>query len=618
MYNSTYTHDDDSDDEIATQYVIQQSLQDIHKSETVTDSAETDSFRYVTSKEHGKIITAIRTVNSKYSLVSLDLRLQCFLLNNTDMNQYFIGQEEVLQKLMRHHSAFKEADHQGWLPLHEAAAQLNKNILEITLKASHPVVWEQTNLKGETPLFLAVEKCFVDNVNFFLVNGCNPNIKNEEGDSSLVIAIKHDSYEIASLLIRFGANVNLQCVNKRTALHEAARLGRKDLVNLLLCSGADPDPCSAYGLTPLALAAQIGHTEIMEILLKKGADVSSQAFDCASILFEAAGGGNPDSVALLLEYGADANVPKHSGHLPIHRAAYRGHYLALKCLVPVTDFDAIEESGISPVHSAAAGAHPQCLEFLLKSGFDANFMLGQRIRKGYDDQRKSALYFAVSNADICSAQLLLNAGALPNQDPINCLQLALRMGNYELMSLLLRHGANVNYFCRVNTTHFPSALQYALKDEVTLRMLLNYGYDVYRCFDCPHGDNSHSQYVFAGWTSTVIKDTMFCEVITLSWLRHLSGKVVRVMLDYIDHVNICGKLKPVLKEQELWPEIESMITNPRTLKHLCRLKIRKCMGRLRLRCPVFMTFLPLPNPLKEYILFKEYDLYGQGNFKGTF
>lgn len=57
------------------------------------------------------------------------------------MNQYFIGQEEVLQKLMRHHSAFKEADHQGWLPLHEAAAQLNKNILEITLKGKQPSVF---------------------------------------------------------------------------------------------------------------------------------------------------------------------------------------------------------------------------------------------------------------------------------------------------------------------------------------------------------------------------------------------------------------------------------------------------------------------------------------------
>eukprot|EP00075_Anas_platyrhynchos_P034091 XP_027323344.1 ankyrin repeat and SOCS box protein 14 isoform X3 [Anas platyrhynchos] len=342
-----------------------------------------------------------------------------------------------------------------------------------------------------------------------------------------------------------------------------------------------------------------------------------KAMDCSSVLFEAAGGGNPDSLSLLLEYGADANVPKHSGHLPIHRAAYRGHFLALKNLVPVTNFDAIKESGISPIHSAAAGAHPQCLEFLLKSGFDANFMLDQRIRKGYDDRRKSALYFAVSNGDICSAQLLLNAGALPNQDPINCLQIALRMGNYELMNLLLRHGANVNYFCRVNTTHFPSALQYALKDEVMLRMLMNYGYDVHRCFDCPRGNTSHSQYVTDGWTSTVIKDTMFCEVITLSWLKHLSGKVVRIMLDYVDHVNICWKLEAVLKEQELWADIKSILTNPRSLKHLCRLKIRECMGRLRLRCPVFMTFLPLPNCLKDYILYKEYDLYGQKNFLGS-
>ncbi|NXH52541.1 ASB14 protein, partial [Rhabdornis inornatus] len=213
---------------------------------------------------------------------------------------------------------------------------------------------------------------------------------------------------------------------------------------------------------------------------------------------------------------------------------------------------------------------------------------------------------------------LLNAGALTNQDPINCLQIALRMGNYELMNLLLRHGANVNYFCRVNTTHFPSALQYALKDEVMLRMLLNYGYDVQRCFDCPRGSGDHSQYVTDGWTSTVIKDTMFCEVITLSWLKHVSGKVVRIMLDYVDHVKICWKLEAVLKEQELWPDINFILTNPRSLKHLCRLKIRACMGRLRLRCPVFMTFLPLPNCLKDYILYKEYDLYGQENFTGIY
>lgn len=177
-------------------------------------------------------------------------------------------------------------------------------------------------------------------------------------------------------------------------------------------------------------------------------------------------------------------------------------------MVPVTDVVAIKQSGISPVHCAAAGAHPECLELLIQAGFDVNFMLDQRIRKHYDDHRKSALYFAVSNGDLPSTKLLLSAGALPNQDPVNCLQIALRMGNYELISLLLRHGANVNYFCRVNPLHFPSALQYTLKDEVMLRMLLNYGYDTERCFDCPHGDKVHLFYTFEGWTSTVIKDTM--------------------------------------------------------------------------------------------------------------
>ncbi|XP_016060991.1 PREDICTED: ankyrin repeat and SOCS box protein 14 [Miniopterus natalensis] len=583
----SYTSDEDIDDDFDTQLIIQQSLQDIHKPGNAQQAPGDESFHSFLSTDCKKILETIET-----------------------------GEEDALSHLTRYCSAFDEADEIGRLPLHKAAVQLNTNILKITLKASKPSAWEQTTHNGETPLFLAVSNCLLENASFLLLNGCNPNAKNFEGSSPLLTAVLHDSYDMAALLISHGADVNLRCANERTALHEAAKLGRRDMVKLLLASGAHPDPQSSYGFTPLALAAQSGNTEVMEILLQKGANALGQASDSSSILLEAASGGNPDSVTLLLEYGADANVPKNSGHLPIHVAADRGHLLALKILIPVTDFAAIKQSGISPVHCAAAGAHPECLELLIQAGFDVNFMLDQRIRKHYDDHRKSALYFAVSNGDLSSVKLLLSAGALPNQDPVNCLQIALRMGNYELISLLLRHGANVNYFCRVNPLHFPSALQYTLKDEVMLRMLLNYGYDTERCFDCPHGDKVRF-YTFEGWTSTVIKDTMFCEVITLSWLQHLSGKVVRVMLDYVDQVRICSKLKAVLQKQGLWSEIHSILTNPRSLKHLCRLKIRKCMGRLHLRCPVFMSFLPLPNRLKAYVLYKEYDLYGQGIFTGT-
>lgn len=47
--------------------------------------------------------------------------------------------------------------------------------------------------------------------------------------------------------------------------------------------------------------------------------------------------------------------------------------------------------------------------------------------------------------------------------------------------------------------------------------------------------------------------------------------------------------------------------NTRRLKHLCRLRIRRCLGRLRLRSPVFMSFLPLPRRLKDYLLYGDYD-----------
>lgn len=48
--------------------------------------------------------------------------------------------------------------------------------------------------------------------------------------------------------------------------------------------------------------------------------------------------------------------------------------------------------------------------------------------------------------------------------------------------------------------------------------------------------------------------------------------------------------------------------NTRCLQHLCRLRIRRSLGRLRLRSQVFMSFVPLPERLKDYILYREYNL----------
>lgn len=67
--------------------------------------------------------------------------------------------------------------------------------------------------------------------------------------------------------------------------------------------------------------------------------MDSQAQDWATILYEASASGNPDVISLLLEYGADANIPKHTGHLPIHRVAHRGYvkYEAFLTIIEISN-----------------------------------------------------------------------------------------------------------------------------------------------------------------------------------------------------------------------------------------------------------------------------------------
>lgn len=61
-----------------------------------------------------------------------------------------------------------------------------------------------------------------------------------------------------------------------------------------------------------------------------GGDVNAQAPNGDSVLYDAAGSGNPDCIELLLQHGADPNIANLSSRLPIHCAAYEGHYLLVQ------------------------------------------------------------------------------------------------------------------------------------------------------------------------------------------------------------------------------------------------------------------------------------------------
>ncbi|KAG7262160.1 LOW QUALITY PROTEIN: hypothetical protein CRUP_003822 [Coryphaenoides rupestris] len=408
------------------------------------------------------------------------------------------GDEDALNRLMEQPRALSKVDERGWIPLHEAAVQLRRRILE----DPH---WELASvglLRARTPLFLAVVHGLRGNATFLLQNRCNPDLQNDEQDSPLR-----------------GPNGALE----RTPLHESAFL---ELCPLAAGVRRHANAYDVKRKTPLALAAaERTPDNVVEVLLQKGAHVKLWigigVWHCV-VRRRGPLGTLTSSPHFSRSRRRRQHPPCTAGHLPIHRVAYHVAH----------NIEAVKESGMSPCTRRPAGS--SCCS---APGHDPNMMLHQR--------RRSALFFAVVNNDLQCARLLLEAGAMGEPGPaVSCLQVALRQGNYELINALLRSGRE-RQLLLARQHH---ALPYALKDEVMLRMILNHGYDVKRCFDCPYSATSHD---YAPWTSSsVIKDMMFCEVITVQWLKQLSGQVVRMMLDYTDHVSFCTKLTDTLQEQK--------------------------------------------------------------------
>uniref|UniRef100_A0A8C0YH71 Ankyrin repeat and SOCS box containing 15 n=1 Tax=Cyprinus carpio carpio TaxID=630221 RepID=A0A8C0YH71_CYPCA len=522
------------------------------------------------------------------------------------LDAIFRGDLFALQELSDYPAAFTEVDSKGWYPIHRAAVQQSVQVLEMVLYGSYRLSLEEETADGETPLILATQAGLVEIVRTLLEHGASPNRINSKNESPLLLAVRTDSFEIAFTLISRGASVNQACPKKWTAIHEAAKVGCTDILTLLLQHGGNVSETEEHGVTPMGIAAEYGQAEAVDILIHYGGDVNAQAPNGDSVLYDAAGSGNPDCIELLLQHGADPNIANLSLQLPIHCAAYKGHYLALRMLIPVTTRRALRLSGQTPIHAAADGGNVRCMELLVDRGFDVNALLDTHVSEKYGDMRKTALYFAVSNGDVTGAQLLLNAGAKSDLDPLHCLLVAVRGGRYEIVKILLASQADVNcYFTEVNDTVFPTALQYCLRDEMMMRLLLNSGYDAEKCFCCPHDST------WGRSSEQTSEKVPFCDFISVSWLVQFSGRAVRVLLDYVNHVRICSKLKMVLKRHKEWTEISEILGNPRSLQHQCRLAIRREMTPLRLGDPKFINSGPFPPGLKSYLMYKEYDLYGR-------
>ncbi|XP_028392327.1 serine/threonine-protein phosphatase 6 regulatory ankyrin repeat subunit A-like isoform X2 [Dendronephthya gigantea] len=388
----------------------------------------------------------------------------------------------------------------------------------------------------------------------------------------LLLATSLDSEEYVQILIDYKFDPSYQSddsdhgfpINLWTALHEACHMGLKKILEIFVRTNCDLDIRNEENATPVYISCQYGEKECLELLLNHGADAEIPVETGETPLHIACQEGHHGCVATLLNYGVNIESRNELERTSLAVACYHEQYECAKLLIESNASIDGEDNDNSPIHLAARNIDGLCLSLLIENGADVNS----------DLYSCTPLYEAVSANNLPAVKLLLLKGADPNRIcetkyPLLCktpLMVATsEVGNVEIIRELVAHGADVN----LRTFTSPLILAAKYKSCESLNELLSYDIDV--------------NYVDIQGESAL---TTLC----MQLIKNYNSD------DYKELLQCCRKILV------LGGNITQLITEPRQLTHLCRVKIRCLLGGKRLG---HIKRLPLPTILKDYLNHKE-------------
>ncbi|XP_008978918.3 ankyrin repeat and SOCS box protein 3 isoform X1 [Callithrix jacchus] len=483
------------------------------------------------------------------------------------------GNVKVLRKLLRKGRSVDVADNRGWMPIHEAAYHNSVECLQMLINADSSENYiKMKTFEGFCALHLAASQGHWKIVQILLEAGADPNATTLEETTPLFLAVENGQIDVLRLLLRHGANVNgSHSMCGWNSLHQASFQENTEIIKLLLKKGANKECQDDFGITPLFVAAQYGKIESLSILISSGANVNCQALDKATPLFIAAQEGHTKCVELLLSSGADPDLycNEDNWQLPVHAASQMGHSKILDLLVPLTS--RVCDTGlnkVSPVYSAVFGGHEECLEILL--------------RNGYSPDAQACLIFGFSSPMCMAFQKDCEFSGIVN--------------------ILLKYGA------QVNELHLAYCLKY--EKFSAFRYFLKKG--------CPLAPWNHiSEFVnHAIKAQTKYKEWLphlllagFDPLILLcnSWIDSVSIDTLIFTLEFTNWKRLPPAVEKMLSSRaskSSWILRQHIATIP-SLTHLCRLEIRSSLKSEHLRSDSFISQLPLPRSLHNYLLYED-------------
>ena len=341
------------------------------------------------------------------------------------------GSVELAEKLLSNDS-HSQIEHLYSKAVYYSAKNNWPNIVSVLLEKG---VDTNARTVGRTPLCVACEKGHEHVVRLLLHNGADPNVAGVFGRTALLYAI--DPYE-------FSSDDDTCSIPHATS----------SIAEILLSAGANPNAEDMVGgVSPLYFACDRGYTELVKLLLSHGANPNIATVDNKWPIHAACRGLHYEAVKLLLEYNADVNVCRWTGKTALHYTLQSKSHpntdsgiisdLVQLLLDADANVNAASEAGITPLYIACSMGLESTVMKMLECG----------ARVDGNSGKKLPLIAACKNEHVSVVQLLLTNGANPNlqEDCIEDryhgsfpLHIAATDGNFELVELLLKHGADID------------------------------------------------------------------------------------------------------------------------------------------------------------------------------
>ncbi|RYP78211.1 hypothetical protein DL771_000688 [Monosporascus sp. 5C6A] len=267
-------------------------------------------------------------------------------------------------------------------------------------------------------------------------------------------------------------------------VYRAAAAGLDSLLAATLLSGCDINKTSSYwGASSVQIAVWRNRVSTIELLLnaEPKPDLTVRDIDGDTAVAAASEKGNPRLIELLLQAGASLEVRNDWGYGPVQRAVVCCRHKVLDLLIKAgADFKSGKKEHDAPpnlrppVVIAADNGLRECVRVLLNHKADPNV----------ECATGTALYRAVAGNHADVAQLLLEHEPKPDMEvtPSDQDMLLIRAvctGNTELVSLLIKHGAKVD-FVDPNGVFCKTPLSRACKEGnlETVKLLLKNKADI--------------------------------------------------------------------------------------------------------------------------------------------